>query len=573
MKNNKQIYYMKKTLWILACVLSAQFSMAQVAPKWADKARKAVFSIVTYDKNNNIKATGNGFYIDANGTALSDYSLFEGAERAVIINADGKQIEVEKMLGANAMYDVVKFSTPIDKKQVVLAIASKPAKEADIVYLLPYSTKKDATYQRGTITTVDSIGTHSSYYTLQMKTGEKMISCPVMNVNGEVVGMIQRNAADESDESYAIGASYGAALNISALSFNDAALNKIGIKKALPDTEEQALIYLFMSSEQMDKDSYLVVLNDFIQQYPNSHDGYIRRAALYMEGEDASRHTLADADLNKAIEMATNKEEARFQAAKTMYGYLISLNGKEGYAEWTLDKAQAILSEAIQVNDQPIYRQLEGDIYFAQGKYAEAYNSYDKVNKSPLVSSGTFYSAAKAKQFTEGSDINEVIALMDSAIVRLNKPYLSDVAPYFFERAELHVQAKKFREAVIDYNTFYEASNGNVNALFYYQREQAEMQCRMYQQALDDINKAVELSADDEILWAEKGAVHLRINQLDEAIPAFQKAISLNAEYPAAYRMLGYCYSLKKMKKEAKANYLKAKELGDTVVDQLIEKL
>ena len=54
---------------------------------------------------------------------------------------------------------------------------------------------------------------------------------------------------------------------------------------------------------------------------------------------------------------------------------------------------------------------------------------------------------------------------------------------------------------------------------------------------------------------------------------AFEKAISINTEYAAAYRMLGYCQSLKKMKKEAKANYLKAKELGDTVVEQLLEKL
>lgn len=563
---------MKKTLWILACALCSQFTFAQ-APKWAEKARKAVFSIVTYDKDNNIKGTGNGFYIDNQGTALSDYTLFEGAERAVIINADGKQVEVEKMLGANAMYDVVKFSTPIDKKQVILNMASQRAKEGDAVYLLPYSTQKSTNIQRGTIISVDSIGIYSSYYTLQLKTGEKMISCPVMNVNGEVVGMIQRNASEDSDESYAIGGSYGAALNISALSFNDGALNKIGIKKALPDTEEQALIYLFMSSENLDKENYLVVLSDFIHQYPNSHEGYIRRASLYMHGGDASQYSLADEDLKKAVEMATNKEEAKFQVAKTIYGYLISLDGKEGYAEWTLDRALNILREAIQANDQPVYHQLEGDILFAQGNYAESYKSYDFVNKSPLCSSGTFYSAAKAKQFTEGSDINEVIALMDSAISRLNKPYLSDVAPYFFERAELHVQAKKFRNAVIDYNTFFEASNGNVNALFYYQREQAEMQCRMYQQALDDINKAVELAPEDENLWAEKGAVHMRVNQLDEAVPAFEKAISINAEYAAAYRMLGYCYSLKKMKKEAKANYEKAKQLGDTVVDQLIDKL
>ena len=79
---------MKKTLWIMTCCLIAQLASAQ-APKWADKAKKAVFSVVTYDKENKIKGTGNGFYIDAKGAALSDYALFEGAERAVIINADG----------------------------------------------------------------------------------------------------------------------------------------------------------------------------------------------------------------------------------------------------------------------------------------------------------------------------------------------------------------------------------------------------------------------------------------------------------------------------------------------------
>ena len=562
---------MKKTLWIFTCALLAQMVSAQT-PKWAANAQKAVFSIVTYDKDNNIKATGNGFYIDNQGTALSDYSLFEGATRAVIINSNGKQLPVEAILGANSMYDVVKFKTPVEKKHVSLKVASQPVKNGESIYLMPYSTQKSAACQRGTVTSADSIGKHF-YYTLQLKTNEKMISCPVMNVNGEVVAMIQKNASAESEESYAIGTSYGEALEISALSFSDGALNRIGIKKALPDTEEQALIYLFMTSEQFEKDAYLVVLDDFIRQYPNSHEGYIRRASLYMHNEDASKYPLAVDDLKNAISMTSNKTEAKFQVAKSIYGYLVSLNGKEGYAEWTYDKALGILREAIQENDQPVYAQLEGDILFAKQDFAGAYNSYDKLNKSSLASSGTFYSAAKAKQLMEGSDINEVIALMDSAVVHLKKPYLSDTAPYFFERAELYAQAKKYREAVMDYNTFYNAVNGEVNALFYYQREQAEMQCRMYQQALDDINKAVELSADDENLWAEKGVVHLRVNQLDEAIAAFEKAISINAEYAAGYRMLGYCQSLKKMKKEAKANYEKAKALGDTVVDQLLEKL
>ena len=562
---------MKKTLWIITCCLIAQLASAQ-APKWAEKAKKAVFSIVTYDKENNIKGTGNGFYIDAQGTALSDYSLFEGAERAVIINADGKQVEVNRILGANSMYDVVKFNTAIEKKQMTLPLAPQPAKVGETVYLLPYSTQKATALQTGKVTAVDSIGNQSFYYTLEMKTGEKTISCPIMNINGQVLGMIQKNASDDSMESYALGASYGASLNISALSMNDGALNNIGIKKALPDTEDQALVYLYMSAEQLDKDSYLNILNEFLAQYPNSMEGYVRRANYYMGSEDAAQYAQADADLKKALDVASVKEDAYYQVAKTIYGYVLSLNDKEPYQEWTLDKALELIRIGIQTNEQPLHVQLEGDILFAQGKYADAYASYEKFNQSTMASAASYYSAAKAKQLTEGSDINEVLALMDKAIEQLSKPYFGEAAPYFYERAELRAQAGKYREAVLDYNTFFDAVSGDVTAFFYFQREQAEMQCRMYQQALNDINKAVEMAPEDVDFWVEKGSVHLRVNQLDEAVEVFKKALTMNDKYAAAYRMLGYCQTLQNNNKEACANFAKAKELGDEVVDQLIEK-
>jgi len=470
------------------------------------------------------------------------------------------------------MYDVVKFNTAIEKKQMTLTLAPQPAKVGETVYLLPYSTQKATALQTGKVTAVDSIGNQSFYYTLEMKTGEKTISCPIMNINGQVLGMIQKNASDDSMESYALGASYGASLSISALSMNDGALNNIGIKKALPDTEDQALVYLYMSAEQLDKDSYLNILNEFLTQYPNSMEGYVRRANYYMGSEDAAQYAQADADFKKALDVASVKEDAYYQVAKSIYGYVLSLNDKEPYQEWTMDKALELIRTAIQTNEQPLHVQLEGDILFAQGKYADAYASYEKFNQSTMASAASYYSAAKAKQLTEGSDINEVLALMDKAIEQLSKPYFGEAAPYFYERAELRAQAGKYREAVLDYNTFFDAVSGDVTALFYFQREQAEMQCRMYQQALNDINKAVEMAPEDVDFWVEKGSVHLRVNQLDEAIEVFKKALTMNDKYAAAYRMLGYCQALQNNNKEACVNFAKAKELGDEVVDQLIEK-
>ena len=526
---------MKKVLLILACGIAAQLSYAQATPKWAGKAKKAVFSIVTYDKDNKIKNTGNGFYINENGTALSDYTLFEGAERAVIINADSKELPVLRILGANSMYDIVKFNTETDKKTIALKSASQPASVGETVYLLPYSTQKAATCQTGTVTKVDTIGDKAYYYTLAMTTNEKTVSCPIMNANGEVLGLIQKNASDEAKESYAIGATYGASLSITALSLNDMSLNKIGIKKGLPETEDQALVYLFMASSQQNQNEYITTLNDFLEQYPN-------------------------------------KSETQYNIAKLIYSYIISLGDKKPYGDWSYDKALSIIHDAMQADNQPIYTQLEGDILFAMKKYPEAYAAYEKVNQSSIASAATFYSAAKTKQLIEGTDMNEVIALMDSAVARFTKPYTSEAAPYFYERAEIKAQTGKYREAVIDYDTFYDAIGGRVTAAFYLQREQAEIQCKMYQQAINDINKAVEMTPEDVAMWVEKGSVHLRVGQHNEAIEALEKAISLDPKAAAAYRMLGYCQIQLKKNKEACANFAKAKELGDEVVDGLIQK-
>ena len=55
------------------------------------------------------------------------YSLFKGAERAVIITAEGKQMPVSTILGANDMYDVIKFRVAITEKKVPALIVANTA--------------------------------------------------------------------------------------------------------------------------------------------------------------------------------------------------------------------------------------------------------------------------------------------------------------------------------------------------------------------------------------------------------------------------------------------------------------
>lgn len=153
---------------------------------------------------------------------------------------------------------------------------------------------------------------------------------------------------------------------IGPLSFNDRTLSSIGIKKALPDTEEQALVYLYMASSQQTPEQYAELLNDFIAQYPNSADGYFRRAnsQMYLSKEISSMDKVA-ADIDKALEVAQKKDDAYFNRAKLIYNYQLT-KPETTYKDWTYDKALDEVRKAIAIEELPVYVQLEGDIQFAK---------------------------------------------------------------------------------------------------------------------------------------------------------------------------------------------------------------
>lgn len=548
-------------------------SMAQT-PKWVEKAKRAVFSVVTYDKNDKILNTGNGFFVSEDGLALSDYSLFKGAERAVIITADGKQMPVSLILGADDMYDVVKFRVAIVGKKVPsLLVAGTAPAAGSSAWMLPYSTQKSIACVSGKVKKVDDIAGDYHYYTLDMPMKDKMVSCPVMNEAGEVFGIAQKSfGMDTATTCYASGASFAMSQHISALSLGDAALKNIGIRKGLPDTEDQALVYLYMASSSSSSEDYERLLGDFIAKFPDNADGYLRRANFYVvkAKEDASFFDKAAQDMEAAQKVAKKKDDVLYNIAKLIYAYQLEKPEKT-YNDWTFETALNQIRQAMELNPLPIYVQLEGDILFAMQDYAGALAAYEQVNRSNLASPATFFSAAKTKELMK-AESGEILALMDSCVARCPQPVTASYAPYLLERATMRVNAGQARQAMLDYDGYFKAVNGQVNDLFYYYREQAALKARQYQRALDDIAKAVELNPNDLTYQAEQAAVNLRVGRYDTAMKLLQAIIQTDPKYAEAYRLLGLCHIQLKQKEEACKNFNKAKELGDPNVDALIEK-
>jgi len=286
--------------------------------------------------------------------------------------------------------------------------------------------------------------------------------------------------------------------------------------------------------------------------------------------EQEAWYDKAAADLNQALKASRKKDDVYYNTAKLIYAYQLTQPEKT-YKDWTYETALKNVRQAVAMDSLPVYIQLEGDILLARKDYAGAFAAYGKVIAAGAASNVTFFNAAKAKE-QMGGDPKEAVALMDSCIARCPNPVTEEFAVYLLERAQMKMNADQARGAMLDYDAYSEAVGGQVNDVFYYYREQAAFKARQYQRALDDISKAIEMNPAERVYHLEQAAVNLRVGRYEESIRILNQLIERENECAEAYRLLGLCHIQLKNTDEACGNFKKAKELGDSNVDELIAK-
>ena len=553
---------MKKILLILiAFQLSILTSIAQ--PSWVKKATKSVFTLKTFAADGSLIASSNGFFIGTNGEAVSSFSPFKGASRAVVIDAQGKETEVASILGANDIYDVARFRVASNKTQP-LPICSTMMPEGSMVWLLPYHETKQL--YSGPIRKAEQFMNNFTYYTIALTLPQHMESCPLLNEEGEVIGMVQPSANAQDSLSYAISVVFADSLHMTGFSMNEPVYQQTQIKKELPDDLKEANVALFLASSRNDSVAYAQLVDDMISKFPTAPDGYTYKAQLAASHGD---YASAEQNMNEAVRVSSPKDEAHFNYARLIYNKEVYFP-EDVYENWSLDKAFSEIQEAISINPLPSYQQLQASILFAQKKYEEAYDLYMKLTDSPLRNAELFFGAAKCK--AQLRDTTAMLSLMDSCVNMFSKPYLKEAAPFLWERAEARRNAGKYRDAVSDMNEYGNLMSANINDNFYYIRHQTEVQARLYQQALNDISQAIQMNPQETLYYAEKASLEVRVGLFDDAESTAKECISIDSNISDGYLFLGLAQCLKGNKESGLDNLKKAKELGDPQAEGLIEK-
>ncbi len=487
------------------------------AQAWSKKAAQAVFTLKTFKSDGTLLGSANGVFVSENGEAVSCFTPFRGADRAVVIDAQGKEWPVETMIGASDMYDVAKFKVAAKKPTALVTgtVASGAA-----VWLLPYSVKKDPVCVSGTVSKAEQFQGSYNYYTLTLQAQEQQQGCPILNEEGQVVGLAQAAADQNSATSYAVSAPFAVSLHTNGLSMSDAALKTVHIPLAIPDKYDDALLALFMGASGMNAQQYADYVNRFIAHYPNATDGYVYRARLEVAANEFAK---ADEDMKKA----------HYQYAQLIYQKEL-LQSDHPYAEWSLQRALEESKLAYASNPQPVYRLQQAQILYSQKQYDEAYAVYEELSKGDLRGPDIFLAAAQCKLQT--GDKRAAIAQLDSAMSTFSRPYVKTAAPYLRAHAQL------------------------------------SMELRRYQLAINDMNDLVALEPNSAELWAEKASYELRVNLFDEALKSAQEVLRLDPQSSDGYLMTGIVQCQKGNKQEGMQNLRKAQSLGNPQADTFLQK-
>ena len=539
--------------------------MVQAQPAPVKKAAQSVFTLTTYNADGTIHYTSHGVFTGNSGEAIAMWHPFQGAVKAVIIDAKGRQYDVDAMLGVSENYDVCRFRVKGYTNGSTALPLTTDNTAPSTVYLVGYDLKKPEIKSTVPVRTEKFMTTNNYYVFKDEDVSGAMLGCPVVNASGQLLGIVQR--PDNGGEAFSTDARLTTTFKRFGLSISDQTFRATGIRTALPDDEKEASLMLVLAASMTDSLRYNEYIDDYIKYFPTATDGYNARAT-----QMANHGKLAEADemLQTEVKHAAKKDVAYSNYAALVYNACV-LRVDSAFTKWNLDKAYALAGEAYKLNSLPAYQHQQAQVLFAQKKYKEAADMLTALQNTDLGKTGEiYYETAQCKAQLQAPK-EEVMALLDKA-VNVQKGTAS--APYVLARGMQYDTDGNYRKAFLDYLTYDSLMNNNASADFYYTKYKCEMKIRQYQPALNDIAHAIVLTRTEPLYYAEMASLQLRVNKLEDAVKTCDLALTIKGAdtMPDLFIIKGVALCELKQKEAGLEALKKAQELGDSRAEDLIKK-
>lgn len=547
------------SLMLLFC-LAISMAYAVKLPSWSKNAAKSVCTIFVYDKDGNLKTSGNGVFLSSSGACVTDCKLLSEADSIVALAKDGRKYMFKYVTGADDIYDIARFQVAA-KKVPYLETSAYPAALGSKVYVVLNSEGKTPSLVEGVVKDVAGARNGDSYYTLSIKLPETANSCPVVDENGKIIGLAQTSGVE--GEAYACGVRMTEDMDFGAFIFSNKILGASTLMKKLPLNENDAQVAMMMGAQSLSPKLYLKYIEQYALLFPESPFAYEQFASFYVNS-DLDK---AIENMDKAAKYYAKEDEAHFFLAKFVFANRTQLENKEGYG---LQYAYDEVSEALALNPLPIYSQLKADIETEMGDYVGAKKSFETVMNSNLCTSEVILSYIDMNN-RRGASSKEQIALIDSLYDAKKDILGKDTLTLIYTKALYLEDIAEYNEALKYLQIYSDAYGNNMTAEFFYNREQLAMKAKRYQQAMNDIERAVKLEPGNLLYRVEYAGINIIANRYEKALEILESCVKEQPQNPDINRLTALAL-LQLGRKEEACHHLKiAIEAGDELSKRIYE--
>lgn len=166
--------------------------------------RPAIVQIQTFDNNGKALNHGSGFFVNEKGDVVTNYHFIEGAYSAIIKPLAGREFSVIGIIGKDSGADIVKLSVKIDSRISFLNLSTSiPAQGQDVV-VIGNPLVPEAATTKGIVSVVREIPGFGKVLQITSVVSPRASGSPVINEQGEVIGIAVFVPADGQKTSFII---------------------------------------------------------------------------------------------------------------------------------------------------------------------------------------------------------------------------------------------------------------------------------------------------------------------------------------------------------------------------------
>ena len=523
---------------LLLCFISCQKSIKKII----SDTEEATFIIYTYDEFGSPNGSGSGFFIDKKGIAITNYHVLDGAVKAIIKTADGKEYEIDSVLVSDQNWDIIKFSIKSDNATFkYLSFAKNKIEKGDKIYNISSPLGLEKTVSDGIVSSLRNDKQHGDIVQITAPISPGSSGSPILNDKGEVfavatfvrkggqnlnfgVSINEKKISDLTKSDFSkrnvkfntktdfvilnISSSIGSDIILNAIEFGKSSttlylsythldlmsgddyyvwseLNKKENGFTLEDSDSKEEYYITSSTLGTDKEhgtEIKLATSLKFKVYLPAINKKLNNISVYGCGKNDKRWQFINIDLNKYRDLAN----VDFDNYNRDYAFSIMREGG-------LSDAQDIFMELIDNNpDDAIALNTLGIIsyvvdnnqnalyYFSEAIESNPNDELAYINRCAVNKYQKNYSAAL-------EDINKAISIN------------SDQPDYFGYRALIYMDIEDWQNAKTDLDKIIATDDFKMDAGAYLYRIYANVRLENWKEACKDIYTAFNLTNDKEI--------------------------------------------------------------------------